>query len=164
MNSRLINQGFPVEMLGSGGVNLTHSAGSGLWVSLKNNNRLQIVLSQGAWNSGTPAVTLQQAKDANGTGAKALVFDKYWQVTGQQNPATNVPVATAVVAGTFNLPATPGTVTVIDLWAPNDLDVNNGYCYVQLVVGTFSGDLAGIGQPYDAAISAEAAQLPNALA
>jgi hypothetical protein len=59
---------------GCGPVNTTGAAVTGAYVSMKDFNHLTIIIQQGAWAGGTPAVTLKQATAIAGTGAKALSF------------------------------------------------------------------------------------------
>lgn len=102
---------------------ITGAVQNGQYISLKNYNHLTIVIIQGAWAGGTPAVTLGQATAIAGTGAKALAMNNYWQKAGL---TASVFAKTAVVANTFNLPATANTVTVIEVDG-EELDVANGF-------------------------------------
>lgn len=56
--------------------NYTGAAVTKKFVSLKLYGKLTIVIKTGAWAAGTAAVTLKQATDVAGTGAKALAFTK----------------------------------------------------------------------------------------
>ncbi len=121
---------------------ITGAAQNGTWVSLKNFRHLAVVLHQGAWAGGTPAVTLQQASDVSGTGAKSAPIPFFWRkaaVTAGQFAKT------AVVSDTFNLPATANTVTVIEMDA-DQLDTNNGFDCVRVQIASpgANADLLGV--------------------
>lgn len=111
--------------------NFTGAAMTAKYVSLKNYDRLWIVIQTGAWAAGTAAVSLLQATNVAAAGAKALGLTTMW-VSGA-NPSDTY-TKTAVVANTFNL-ATANLVYIIDV-AASDLDVTNGFDCVTLVVAT----------------------------
>jgi hypothetical protein len=109
---------------------ITGAAQTSDWVSLKNYSHVTIVIQQGAWAGGTPAVTLEQATAVAGTANKALAFTKLWTKVGVTGTTF---VETAVVANTFNLPAVANTITVLEVDA-EDLDVTGGFdCLAVLV-------------------------------
>jgi hypothetical protein len=111
---------------------ITGAAQVGQRISLKNYRYCTIVITQGAWAGGTPAVTIQQATSLTGGTPKALSFTKRYQ------QATNVGtgyVETAVVSDTFNLPATANQNHIIEIDAAS-LDVDNGYDCIQVNIGT----------------------------
>lgn len=130
MNSQLLERGkylpalIPIDTTGAGA--------DGDWVSMKNWRRLVIGILQGAWAGGTPAVTLEQAADAAGTGAKALTLENRYQHVAFTSDTL---VKTAVTSNTFNLPATANTFTLMEIHQ-QDLDVNNGFCFVRVRVAT----------------------------
>lgn len=103
---------------------ITGAAQVGDWISLKNYTHCTIILIQGAWAGGTPAVTLQQALDVTGATPKALSFNRRWSKVGLGAGSTFA--AAAVTADTFNLPAAANTITIIEVDG-DDLDVTNGY-------------------------------------
>lgn len=111
---------------------ITGAAQAGQWVSLKNYRACTVVLTQGAWAGGTPAVTLRQAQGVAGTNPKALPFSKRYQ---QATNAGTGYVESAVVNDTFNLPATPNQNHIIEVDAAT-LDVDNGYDCIQVNIGT----------------------------
>lgn len=140
---------------------ITGAGQSGQWVSLRRFARAEIVITQGAWAGGTPAVNLLQGIGIAGVNAKVLPFtsrfQRGWDVgTGY--------VESAVVNNTFNLPNTPNQVHLIDVEAAS-LDVDNGFDSLRLSIanpGAFADILAayyvlGGARYVDAA-------LPNALA
>jgi len=109
---------------GSEPKNYSGITGNSDYVSLKNYDRAACVIQTGAWAGGTAAVTLTQAQDVSGTGAKALSFAAQWtyQSTGFTIDALT---RTAVSSDTFNL-ATVNTLYVIELEA-SDLDLANNF-------------------------------------
>ena len=130
MNSLLTERLKPIVMAVP--VNTTGAAVTGDYVNLKYYRRLMIVISQGAWAGGTPAVTLKQAQDASATGEKALSFNCYYSTTGL---TSDTYTRTAVTGDTFNLTATANTVTVLEL-IDTDLDLNNGFTHVRLNIAS----------------------------
>jgi len=113
-------------------IDTTGAAISSDWLSLKNYAHATILITQGAWAGGTPAVTLAQAKDVAGTSEKALAFTKRWTkvaVTGTTF------VETAVTSNTFNLPATANTINVIEVEAA-ELDTDGDFDTIQVEVAS----------------------------
>lgn len=102
---------------------ITGAAQVGQYISMKGYQRLTILLVQGAWAGGTPAVTLFQSTDVSATGEKALSFAKKFS---KVSDAASTWVEAAVSSDTFNLPVTTKTVTVIDINA-DDLDASNAF-------------------------------------
>jgi len=102
---------------------ITGAAQVGDYVCLKGYQHVTIVLQQGAWAGGTPAVTLFQATDVAAGNEKALSVTKRWTKVGVSGTTF---VETAVAADTFNLPAVANTVNVLEVDA-DQLDVTNGF-------------------------------------
>lgn len=94
------------------------------WISLKYYPRVCIIITQGAWAGGTPAVTLLQATNVAGDNPKALPFSKRWQQAW--NTGSTGFVESAVVNDTFQLPNTANQVHLLEIEAAS-LDVDNGY-------------------------------------
>lgn len=111
---------------------ITGAVTNGQYVSLKNYNHLSIIIKQGAWAGGTPAVTLTQATAIAGTGAKAAPIPYQWQKAGL---AASQFVRTAVVSDTFNLPATANTITVLEIDA-EQLDSSNDFDCVRVSIAS----------------------------
>jgi hypothetical protein len=103
---------------------ITGAAQTGDYVSLKNYSHCTVVIIQGAWAAGTPAVTLLQATDVAASGEKALGFTSRWSKVGLGT--TTQFAHTDVASNTFNLPNTANTITVLEVDA-NTLDTNNGF-------------------------------------
>jgi hypothetical protein len=120
-------------VIGAVPIDTTGAAVSGDYVSLKNYEHLTIVIVQGAWAAGTPAVTLKQAVDVAGTSEKALSFTKYWSGVALTQDLLTGPVA--VVSDTFNLTATASTFTIIEVDS-SALDVDNNFDCVRLGIAS----------------------------
>lgn len=112
---------------------ITGAAQTGQWISLKYYRHCTIVITQAAWAGGTPAVTLTQAQDVQGTNPKALGFTSRYQQA--INTGATGYVETAVTNNTFNLPATPNQNHLIEIDAAT-LDVDNGYDCLQLNIAS----------------------------
>lgn len=112
---------------------ITGAAQTGDWISFKNYAHCTVVIIQGTWTSGTPAVTLSQALDVAGTSPKALEFDARWSKVGL---GTGTQFAkTAVTNNTFNLPNTANTITLVEVDG-DDLDVDAGYDTLSVAVAS----------------------------
>lgn len=129
-NMRLSQNGKPVIMAVP--IDTTGAAVAGDYVSMKGYTHLTIVISQGAWAAGTPAVTLKQATAVAGTSEKALSFTKYW--TGVALTA-DLLTEVAVVSDTFNLTAVANTYTVLEVDA-SSLDVDNNFDCVRVGIAS----------------------------
>ncbi len=108
------------------------AAVTGDYVKMAHYAKLAIVIMQGAWAGGTPAVTVKQATSAAAAGEKALSFDRYWQGTAL---TVDTLTKTAVVSDTFNLPATANTYTIIEIDS-QDLDIANSFTYVRVGIAS----------------------------
>lgn len=112
-------------------VNTTGAAVAGTYVNMAGYEHLTIVIAQGAWAGGTPAVTLLQAQDVSATGEKALGFSKYFS-----GSLTNDTLVSNTVSGnTYNLSATANSLNVIEVDA-SSLDVDNGFKAVKLAIAS----------------------------
>jgi hypothetical protein len=129
-NTRLIENTKPVVMAVP--IDTTGAAVTGDYVSMKGYQHLTIIIMQGAWAGGTPAVTLKQATDVAGTGEKALSFSNYWAGTALTD---DLYAKTSVSSDTYNLAATANTVNVIEIDA-SDLDVDNSFDCVRLGIAS----------------------------
>ncbi len=128
-NTLLVEATKPVW--GSAPKDITGAGFDGDWVTMKNHQRLAVIIKTGAWAGGTSAVTLEQATDASGSGAKALSFSYQYVATGLTSDTLT---KTAVVSDTFNLSAA-NKIHVIEVWA-HDLDNNNGFQWVRARAAT----------------------------
>lgn len=117
-------------------VDLATGANNGDWVSLKNFNKLAVVVFKAAGIAGDdPIITLKQATDVAGTGAKALNFERIYARVGVQ---TGIGVWTKVTQAAGNtyqdaVSAEAQGLFMIEIDA-TDLDVNNGFDCVQLSI------------------------------
>ena len=122
---------------------ITGAAQTGDYVKLTEYQRCLILISQGAWAGGTPALTLKQATDASGTGEKALAFTERFTQVGLTGSGL---AKTAVDSDTFNLPNVANTINVLDIHGSH-LDVNNGFTHLRVAVASpgANADLLRIG-------------------
>lgn len=127
---RLVENGKVV--VGAVPVDTTGAAVAGDYVSLNGYTHLTIIIAQGAWAGGTPAVTLKQATDVSGTGEKALSFSSYWAGTALTDDNYT---KTAVTSDTYNITATANTVNIIEVDA-SSLDVDGGFDCVRVGIAT----------------------------
>ncbi|WP_337186587.1 hypothetical protein [Phenylobacterium sp.] len=117
-------------------VNLATAANNGDWVSLKNFDRVTIVVFKGAGTAGEdPVITLQQATAVAGTGAKALNFTRIDKKIGTQTGIGAFTTATQAAANTHTDAdsAEAEGLFAIEVQA-SDLDVSNGYDCVQVSI------------------------------
>lgn len=126
-----IAQGFlPVAMDGQ--------ANNGAWVSLKNYYRCAIVLFKAVGTAGDdPTITVQQAQDVSGTGAKALNFtrvDKKQAAVSLAAVGVFTPVEQAA-GNTFTHAdlAEQAAIIVIDIEAAT-LDIEGGFDCIRATI------------------------------
>ncbi len=141
---------------------ITGAAQTGQWISMKYYSHCTIVITQAAWAGGTPAVTLIQAQDVQGTAPKPLGFTARYQQAS--NTGATGYVESAVINNTFNLPATPNQNHLIEIDAAT-LDVDNGYDCLQLNIASpaANADLLSAVYILSGARYADT-KMPNALA
>lgn len=107
------------------------------YINLKNYAGVSIILQVNiTTGTASGAVTLTQARDVSGSGAKSLSFKTVW-VNG--DTAASDTLAKATVTGdTFNAGgATKSFLYVIEVKA-EDLDVDNGYSCLRISVATIA--------------------------
>lgn len=126
----LISTAMPLRMLAP--QNISGVAVNGAWVNLRDYGHVTLLLQQGAWAGGTPAVTLQQAQDAAGTGAKVLTFTTVWL---QEVLAIIGFVPQPVTGNTFPLIVGGNLLWVFELDAAA-LDMAGGFTWLRLQIGT----------------------------
>lgn len=118
---------------------LTSTAGDGTYISLKNYNRVSVLLSMNNSTTVTGGtVTLKQAQDVAGTNEKELGFD--WVLANEDVLASDDLVNTAVVSNSFTTTDINNkkSLYVIDVLA-EDLDIDGGFDCVRIdVTGTVS--------------------------
>lgn len=136
----LVNADFAEQVqtvLAFGPVNLATAANNGSYVSLKNFHRATLRFIKGVGTAGEdPIITVTQATDVSGTGAKALNFDRLWI---KQHASALPATFTRTTKSTFNNTYTNDTlaeelaVIEIDI-LPDMLDVDNGFDCVAISV------------------------------
>ena len=109
-------------------VDLASGANDGAWVSLKNYGRCAIVLFKAAGTAGeNPVLTLEQATDVTGTGAKALDFER---IDVKQGTLSAIGAFTKLSnsGNSYTEPASAEAeaIWVVDVLA-EDLDIDNGF-------------------------------------
>jgi len=117
--------------MGAVPIDTTGAVVTGTAVNMANYGKLMIVISQGAWAGGTPAVTLTQATVEAFTDEKSLAMDYYWTKLA----GASITTKTAITSDTFNLPATANTVTVLQIDA-SDLDSDNEFNWVRVNIAS----------------------------
>lgn len=108
----------------------TGAAYNGDYINMSLIEELWILISQGAWAGGTPAVTLGQGTTAAGGTTVALTAFEAWTATGL---TVDTPAAVTVTAGTFNLTATANSFTLIRARANQ---MTEGYKYLRAEVAS----------------------------
>lgn len=135
---------------------------NGQWLSLKYYRQCTVVITQGAWAGGTPAVTLVQAKNVAGLDAKPLGFTKRYQQAW--NTGATGYVESAVTNNTFNLPNTANQMHLLVIDAAM-LDTDNGFDCLRVELaapGAFADQVTAIYLLSGARYSD--VKMPNALA
>jgi len=122
--------GVPVDLSGASGAALP-------WTSLKNYQKFTIVVIKAAGNAAEdPTITVQQATDVSGTGAKNLAsitrIDKKEHATAVNGVGVWTKVAQAAAA-TFVGDGDSQAVYAIDI-KPEDLDVNNNFDCIRATI------------------------------
>ena len=111
-------------------------ANAGDWVSLKDYAKCSVILIKAPGVAGDdPVITLKQASDVSGTGAKALNFTRVDSKVGAQTGIGAFTANTQAAGNTYTdlVSAEAQGIFVIDVKA-EDLDVNNSFDCIQLSV------------------------------
>lgn len=116
-------------------VDMQTAANNGQWVAMKNISRLVCVLLKAAGTAGdNPVFTLQQATSNAGAGAKALTFTRARTKIGAIASTPQWTVASQSAANTYTpTSAASQAVIAVEIQA-NDLDLANGFNFVQLSI------------------------------
>ena len=116
-------------------VDMQTGANNGQWIAMKHINRLVCVLLKGAGTAGdNPVITLQQATSNAGAGAKALTFTRARTKIGAIASTPQWTIATQAAANTYTpTSAASQAVIAVEIQA-NDLDLANGFNFVQLSI------------------------------
>jgi len=110
--------------------NYNASTSTDKYISLKNYDKVTIIILTGAWAAGTAAVTLTQATAVAGTGAKELAFDTYYH----DETTSGTLVKTTATLNTFNLD-TANKMYVIEVDAAS-LDAAGGFDCLTITVAS----------------------------
>lgn len=120
-------------------VNLATAANDGDWVSLKDYGKLTVVFFKGAGAAGEdPTLTMEQAKDVSGTGAKALDFTDIYTKQGSDLATIGQFTKVTQTAANTYTEATSGeeeAIWVVEFNA-EDLDVSNGFACIRARVAS----------------------------
>lgn len=117
-------------------VDMSAAANNGDWVSLKNFSKCTIVFFKGAGTAGDdPVMTVRQASDVAGTGAKALTFTRIDAKVGTQTGVGLFTKVTQAAANTYTdtVSAEAQGLFLIEIDS-HDLDVANGFDCVQFQI------------------------------
>lgn len=117
-------------------VDLGAAANNGDWVSMKNYDRLSIIVFKAAGTAGDdPILTVRQAQDVSGTGAKDLTFTRIDAKVGAQTGIGTFTKVTQAAANTYTdaASAEAQAIFVIEFQSA-DLDVNNSFDCVQVQI------------------------------
>jgi len=145
--SASLNAALPEQMkfvMGCSPAALATTAGDGDFVSMKNYNRLTIViLVNNATTVTGGAVTLIQATEVAGSTTKALAMTRMWANT--DTGAGDTLTKTAVTSDTFTTTTTDNkdAMYVIEVRS-EDLDVANGYDCVRVDVASMANAVGSV--------------------
>lgn len=112
------------------------AANNGDWVSMKNFDRLTVIVFKAAGTAGDdPVITMKQATDVSGTSAKALNFTRVDSKVGAQTGIGSFTTNTQAAGNTYTDTASAEAqgIFVIEFQS-SDLDVANGFDCVQLSI------------------------------
>ena len=117
-------------------VNLAGQANDGAWVNIGKSLNVDIVLLAGAGGVGEdPIVTVEQAQDSAGTGAKALNFELVWKREAAAGNLITVGQYTRVQQAAANTyTSATGGENEIEIRVPiilSHLDVTNGFNWLR---------------------------------
>jgi len=142
-----IVEGFPT-------VDLQTGANTGDWVNIKNSDWVTILFRSGVGTAGDdPTVTVQQASDISGTGAKALnIVTSPLQVFSKQAATSLAAVTTwsdasgGVTTNTWtDADSAEQSLLLAIMFKASDLDVDNGFDTIRATIA----DVGGNAQPGD---------------
>jgi len=117
-------------------VDTQSGANNGDWVSMKNFDRLTVLFIKAAGVAGDdPVLTMKQATDVSGSGAKALNFTRVDSKVGVQTGIGSFTTNTQAAGNTYTdtVSAEAQGLFAIEIQA-SDLDVSNGFDCVQFSV------------------------------
>lgn len=142
-------------------VDMQTGANNGQWVNMKYLHKLLCVLFKAGGTAGDdPVFTLKQATSNSGTGAKALNFTRARTKVGAALASLTVQSVATQAAGNTYTPtsaANPGLIAVEV--NPTDLDMANGFNFVQLSIPD-TGTNAQLGCAFYLAVHKYAQNVP----
>lgn len=112
------------------------------WVSLRDYNHLTVIFYKGTGTDGDdPVVTLQQATDNAGAGAKALTFTEIWrkQATDVQTVGQFTKTTQAAGSTYTNTDGHQQAIWVLEIDA-DMLDVDGGFDHVRVTLNDTGGN------------------------
>jgi hypothetical protein len=154
-NAKLINALKPKDITGA-------AQNSG-YINMGRGKRCCFVIQGGTWAGGTPAVTITQATDSSGTGAKALSFSRCF--TQNDTTYTDKPTEVTGLSGSQALIAQASQMLIIEVHA-QDLDLANAFNWIRINVaspGANADLLSCLAIVYDLPFAGKPATLPTAL-
>lgn len=117
-------------------VDMQAAANNGDWVNLALYQSVVCVLFKAAGTAGDdPVFTLKQAQAADGTGSKDLLFSTIYKKVGTLATTAEFTRATqtAATSHTDAVSAEAQGIMAVEV-AAEDLDINNGFTFVQMSV------------------------------
>lgn len=118
-NMKDVNIILPVSVTTAQGGNLP-------FISMKNAQHASIVINIGAGSGTAPTISLQQAKNVEGNGNKALAFTKVWKQVPGTSPLDQTDLWTEIDVTGNAITGVANERFRIELDAAQ-LDVDNGY-------------------------------------
>lgn len=122
-------------------VDMQAAANNGQWIAMKHVSRLLCVLFKAAGTAGdNPVFTLKQATDNSGTGAKALNFTRARTKIGAIASTPQWTIASQSAANTYTPTSAANPALIAVEIQSNDLDLANGFSFVQLSIPDTGGN------------------------
>lgn len=123
-------------------VDMQTAANNGDWVNLALYQSVVCVLFKAAGTAGDdPVFTLKQAQAADGTGSKDLLFSTIYKKVGTLATTAEFTRATQTAAASHTdaVSAEAQAIMAVEV-AAEDLDINNGFTFVQMSVPDVGGN------------------------
>lgn len=117
-------------------INMASGANAGDWISMKNYQRILIVLLKGAGAAGQdPTITVEQATTSAGAGNKALNFSTIYSQVGTLANLGQWTKTTQAAGNTYvdTVSGEAQAIICIEIMA-EDLDLDNDYDFIQASV------------------------------
>lgn len=149
-------------------VDMQTGANNGTWINLANYNRVVCVLFKGIGTAGQdPVFTMKQAKTVAGGSSKDLTFTRVRSKVGATavNAIANWTLTTQAAAATATVTDAAGEAILAVEFRAADLDVQNGFSFVQMSIPDTGGN-AQLGAAFYLLIGARyaGATMPTAIA